>query len=160
MNPRKYILLAVTAFAAALFGATFTGCETIQDNPSIAQGVVQFATYEAIERSDDPTETAENIIVIDESIQSSVTEDGTVTLAAVSALVDAELAELDLTPARRAQANLLVSVLAAQIESRIDAGQLDPEALTTVRQVSAWTAQAAQQYLATGAPTPAAASLE
>jgi len=161
MNPHtKYtlggLLVATLITALGLFAA---GCQTIRDNPVIAQGVVQIATYEAIERSGDSIETAENIIAVDEALQSSVDEDGTVTLAAVATLVDAELVDLDLSPTRRAQANLLVSVLAAHIESRIDAGQLDPEALTTVRQVSAWAAEAAQQYLDSRTPTPEALSV-
>jgi len=139
---------------ALLTGLVF-GCTTIQNNPIIAKGVIQYGAYELFEASDDSIRSAENVLDISKKLADSSAE--AVTVKVLADLARAEVAKKNLTPERQAAADVFITAIKDQIDKRIAANFLSPEDLVTINQVFVWTREAAELYLASREKTMEAA---
>lgn len=109
------------------------GCSTIERHENTARLAVTYATLKGVEKGLDPVRTR----AVAESAKAIVSGEA-VTLTGLQEAIAAELAGLELSPADRMLANVLVSAIAQELQLRIGTGVLSPEQKVEVGQVLQW----------------------
>ena len=134
----------LTSLAASCMLAALAGCAS---GPGVSENTarlaVTYATMKGIEQGLDPVRTR----AVAESAKAVISGEA-VTLTGLQEAISTELAGLDLSPADRMLASLLVSTIAQELQARIGTGVLDPEQKVKVAEVLQWVIDAT--YL--GAP--------
>jgi hypothetical protein len=137
----------VKSFVIALAGSLCLALSGCSSNPGVpdrtAKLAVTYATMKGVEQGLDPVRTR----AVAESAKAIISGEA-VTLTALQEAIGAELTRLDLSPADRMLAGLLVAAIADEVKARIGTGFLDPEQKVKVVEVLQWVIDAT--YL--GAP--------
>jgi hypothetical protein len=119
------------------------GCGTVERHETTAKLAVTYATLKGVEKGLDPARTR----AVAERAKAIVAGDA-VTLVGLQEAISTELAGLELSPADRMLAGILVSAIAQELQLRIGVGVLSAEQKVKVGEVLQWVIDAT--YL--GAP--------
>lgn len=120
------------------------GCQTLKDNSAAVQLATQYAVLKFIEQSPPESRTArvENIRRIATEARNLVSGESSVSL--LQSLVSSELAKLNLSSADRMLADGLVSMIAAELQSRVGDGLLSADQKVQAQTVLDWVIAATQ----------------
>jgi hypothetical protein len=150
--------MKIISLLAAVAMAMFLGCASIQQNPTVAKGVIQIAAYELFDRSSEGADVAENAYYLASQISGAA--QGEVTAVSfLRPLLNDEIQKLEISPQRQVLANLFITIIEDRISEQINAGYLNGEELVIVKEVCDWIMEAAEIYIATNAATGEALSV-
>lgn len=124
--------------AALCLMVGLAGCASFERHETTARLAVTYAVAKGVEQGLDPV----RIRVVAESAKAIVSGEA-VTLPALQEAISTELAGLDLSPADRMLADVLVSAIAEELQLRIGEGILSPEQKVQVSEVLQWVVDAA-----------------
>ena len=134
------------AFLAALL--PLCGCQTIKDQPLIAQVAVQYATIKVVQ---DHPERAARVVEIARTLRTSA-EDEAATVALLEVLIRAKINWASLDAADRLLVDTLIIGVRQELLNRLGDGVLSAENKLVVAQVAGWIEAAALSV--TPATTP------
>lgn len=129
--------LGATAALYLVLVLQMAGCGTVERHETTARLAVSYATLKGIEQGLDPL----RVRSVAETAKAIVSGEA-VTLPALQEAISTELAGLDLSPADRMLANVLVSAIADELQLRLGTGALSPEQKVEVSQVLQWVIEA------------------
>jgi len=113
----------------------FSGCQTIQDQPTAARLAVTYATAKVIENNPD---YAPRIAEIAAQVRSTLAGEIAPTVALLEGIARAHIRWDKLSPADAVMVDLLLTELRTELERRLGAGLLEPEARLRVDTVVGW----------------------
>lgn len=123
--------------------ATSTGCAGQAGRDATAKMAVQYATLKVIENADDPLERRDRIVRLAE-LAIAAADGENVVVAELEARVRAAVPWQDLSPADTLLADYLITLTAAELESRTAGGPLMGETLVSAKVVLEWIVQVAR----------------
>lgn len=116
----------VLLLIAAIAWIGLSGCQTLRDpnNSAMIQLTTQVAVGKFIESKSDRVGTAKKVADVAAQAKAIAASD-TTTVAAVQAMVDARIMQLNLEPSDRLLATALVNVLASELRNKVGDGLLN-----------------------------------
>jgi len=111
-----------------------------------ARIAVQYATMKVVQQAREPARKAQRIRAIVSGALALVDGGDSVTLPFVEEAVRSRIDWDSLTAADYLAATALIEMLRTELEARIGAGELDPDALLPVQTVLGWVIEAAGAY--------------
>lgn len=143
MKSRFHIsLLAV--LVAAFF---ISSCATLKENDAVVRLVLQQATLRAIDASGHPESRALRVIEIVTDARKFVSGNPQSTVDVITQVVVAQIDFEGMSPADQLLVRDLISIATAEIQSRINTGDLNGEQLVYVDTVLGYIESAAQLWL-------------
>lgn len=143
MKSRFHISLLAVLVAAFFISA----CATLKENDAVVRLVLQQATLRAIDASGHPESRATRVIEIVGQARKFAQGNPQSTVDVITQVVVAQIDFAGMSPADQLLVRDLISIATAEIQNRINAGDLDGEQLVYVDTVLGYIESAAQLWL-------------